>query len=78
VLAVIFEADLAVRFRVEGVVLAQPDVEAGFESTPLLPHEDRSTGHDVAVVPLDAQALRVAVAPVAGTALSLFMSHRYT
>src|ERR1051325_4053792 len=75
VLAVILEADLAVDLRVQRVILAQAHIEARLEAAPLLPHEDRTAGHEVAVVPLHTQALRVAVAPVAGTALPLFMSH---
>ena len=65
----------AVDLGEQRVVLAEPDVEAGTEPAAALAHEDRSAGHDVAVEPLDAEALRVAVAPVAGTALSFFCSH---
>ena len=50
--------------QTEAVVLAETDVEAGVEPAPLLPHEDRSAGHDIAVMTLHAQALRVAVAAV--------------
>src|SRR4029079_5874874 len=75
VLAVVFEADLAVHLRKERVVLAEPDVEPGLEASALLAHENRSASDDVAVVTLHAEALRIAVAPVAGAALTFFMSH---
>jgi hypothetical protein len=47
------------------VVFAEADVEAWREATAALPHENRSAGHDVAVVTLHTQALRIAVAAVA-------------
>ena len=62
----------AVDLGEERVVLAEPDVQARTEPAPALTHEDRSAGHDVAVEALDAEPLRVAVAPVTGTALSFF------
>ena len=65
----------AVDLREQRVVLAEPDVEAGTEPAPALAHEDRAAGDDVAVEPLHAEALRVAVAPVPGTALSFFCCH---
>ena len=57
------------------VVLAEADVQARAEAAAALAHEDRPAGHDVAVEPLDAEPLRIAVAPVARTALSFFMCH---
>jgi hypothetical protein len=65
VLAVIFEADLAIDLGEQGVVLAQADVEAWFEAAPLLTDENRSAGDEVAVVTLDAETLRIAVSTVA-------------
>jgi hypothetical protein len=64
VLAVVFEPDLAVDLGVEGVVLAEPDVETGIESPPLLPDEDGTARHEIAVVALHAETLGVAVASV--------------
>src|SRR6266511_1037292 len=58
-----------------GVVLPEPRVEARSEATATLTHDDRAARHDVPVVRYHAQALRVGVAAVAGTALSFFMSH---
>ena len=73
--AVVLELDRAVDLREQRVVLAEADVQAGTEPAAALAHEDRSAGDDVAVEPLDAEALRIAVAPVAGTALTLFCCH---
>ena len=64
-LAVIFEADLAINFREQGVVLAEPHIESRLEATTLLTNENRSARDDHAVVALDAEPLRIAVAPVA-------------
>ena len=64
VLAVVFEADLAVDLGEQRVILAQPDVEPGLEAASLLPHEDRPAGDEVAVVTLDAETLRIAVRPL--------------
>ena len=73
--AVILELDRAVHFRKERVVLAETDVQSGTEAPAALAHEDRSAGDAGTVVALDAETLRVAVAPVPGTALTFFMSH---
>ena len=62
--AVIRELDRAVDLRKQRVVLAEADVQTGTEPPAALADEDRSAGDEVAVVALDAQALRVAVAPV--------------
>ena len=66
--AVILELDRAVDLREQRVVLAEADVEAGLEPAAALADQNRSAGHQVAVVALDAQPLRVAVAAVAGAA----------
>src|SRR5689334_12858933 len=49
--------------------------QARLEAAATLTDQDRSAFYEVAVEPLDAEALRVAVASVAGTALTLFMCH---
>ena len=46
------------------VVLAKADVQPGLEAAAALADEDRPTGHDVAVVALDPEPLRVGIAPV--------------
>jgi hypothetical protein len=61
---VVFEPDTSGDFREEGVVFAQADVQAGLESASALSYEDGTACHDVAVVPLYAQPLRIAVAAV--------------
>ena len=63
--AVILELHAAVDLREQRVVLAEPDVESRPEAPSALAHQDGTAGDDVAVEPLDAQTLRVAVAPVA-------------
>src|SRR5690606_11321801 len=65
VLAVIAELHDAGDLREQRVVLTEADVQARQEPPAALPHEDRPAGHDVAVEPLDAEALRPAVAAVA-------------
>ena len=61
-------------FRKKRVVFAETDIEPGLEAASTLAHQDRPAGDDVAVVALDAETLRIAVSPVARTALSFFMS----
>ena len=61
----IFESDPPVDFGEERIVLSKTHVESGLESTAALTDENRSACHDVAVVTLDAEPLRVAVSPVA-------------
>jgi hypothetical protein len=62
---VIFKPYTSGDLREEGVVFAEAYINARREPAAALPHENRSTGHDVAVVPLHAEALRIAVASVA-------------
>jgi len=62
---VVFKSYTPGDLREERVVFAEPDVQARRESAATLPYENRSTRHDVAVMPLDAKALRIAVAAVA-------------
>src|SRR3972149_11803175 len=73
--AVIFELHAARDLREDGVVLAEASVEPRPKPPASLPDDNRTPGHHVAVVRLDAEPLRVRVAAVAGTALSLLMSH---
>src|SRR5262245_65157016 len=73
--AVVFEAHSSGDLREDGVVLAPSGIQAGPETAPALAHDDGAASDEVAVVRLDAQALRIGVAAVSGTALSFFMSH---
>jgi hypothetical protein len=61
----VLEPDLPVDFREECVIFAEPDVEAGLEAPTLLTHEDGPAGHEVAIVALHTETLRIAVAAVA-------------
>jgi len=63
--AVVFKPYTTADFREKRVVFTEADVEARRKPTAALPHENRSAGHDVAVVALHTEALRVAVAAVA-------------
>src|SRR6185436_14691914 len=73
--AVILELHAAGDLGEDRVVLPDPRVQPWAEPTPALADDDRAAGHDVAVVRLDAEPLRVRVAAVARAALSFFMSH---
>src|SRR4029079_7741708 len=73
--AAIRKLDDARDFREQRVVFATPHVQARPEAPAALPHEDRSARHEVAVEALDAEPLRVAVAAISRTALSLFVCH---
>src|SRR5512145_1852768 len=73
--AVILELHAAADLGKERVVLAEADVQARLEPPPALTHENRSAGHDVAVEPLDAQTLRIAVASVPRAPLTFFGCH---
>src|SRR5262245_13669292 len=74
--AVILEFHASRDLRVDRVVLADAGVQARPKAAAALAHDDRAARHDVAIVRFDADALRVRIAAVPGTALSLFMSHR--
>jgi hypothetical protein len=63
--AMIFKPYTSVDFREQRIVFAEADVDAWREPAAALPHENRSTRHDIAVVALHAEALRIAVAAVA-------------
>jgi hypothetical protein len=72
---VVFELHTARDLGEERIVFAETDVGARLEATPALTHENRSARNEIAVVPLDAEALRVAIAAVSGAALPLFVCH---
>src|SRR3954471_8253896 len=63
------------RAGVERVVLADPDALAGMEAGAALADDDLAACHVLAREDLDAQALGVRIAPVAGGAEPLLMSH---
>ena len=73
--AVVFEAHASGDLCEDGVVLAKARVQPGPEAAPTLANDDRATADHVSVVCLDAEPLRIRVAPVARRTLSLFMSH---
>src|SRR5262245_14397419 len=73
--AVVLELHASGDLRVDRVVFAEACVEARTESAASLADDDRPAGHEVAVVRLDADALRVGIAAVARAALSFFVSH---
>src|SRR4029077_130365 len=74
--AAIHELDGAVGEREQRVVLAAADVASCLDRRPALSDDDRSTGNDLAVEALHAEALRVRVATVPGTSARFLMSHR--
>src|SRR4029079_18017788 len=62
--------------REQGEVATHADIFAGMDAGTDLTHQDVPRLRRLAAEDLDAAALRIAVAPVARAALSLFMSHR--
>ena len=62
--AVILELDLSIDLRKQRVVFPETDIQSRPEPPAALTHENRSAGHDIAVVALDAESLRVAVTAV--------------
>jgi len=69
------EFDLA-RFESEkGIVRTDAHIEAGMNAGAALAHENASSRDHLAVKPLDAEHLRVAVAAVARRANAFFMRH---
>jgi len=62
--AVVRELDVPRDLRKQRVVFAEPHIWTRLETPTSLPHEDRSTGHQVAVKALYAQPLGVTVASV--------------
>jgi hypothetical protein len=73
--AVVLELHASSDLGKDRVVLADTRVHARAKPTSALPNDNRSAAHEVAVVRLDAEALRIRVAPVPGTTLSFFVSH---
>jgi hypothetical protein len=47
------------------VVFTETGIETGTEPASTLPHDDRAAGHEVAVVRLHAEPLRIGIAAVA-------------
>src|SRR5215203_1766153 len=70
-----FKFDQAVDQRIQRVVAADADVVARMELGATLANDDAARANGVAVVELDSQSLRLAVAAVAGATDSLFMCH---
>src|SRR6266508_6088778 len=68
-------ADGAVHQREQRMVTPDADVGSGLDRRPALPHQDRPRSHQVPVATLDAQALALAVPPVASAAHSLLVRH---
>jgi hypothetical protein len=62
--AVILERYASADFRKQRVVLPEAHVEPGPEAPTALSYENGSAGHNVAVEPLHAEPLRIAVAAV--------------
>ena len=63
--AVVFKPHTTADLCEKRIVFAEADVEAWRKPTAALPHENRSAGHDIAVVTLHTEALRIAVAAIA-------------
>jgi len=62
--AFVLELDNAWDFREQRVVFANADVQTRLELGAVLPDKDRSAGNEHTIMALDAEPLRVAVAPV--------------
>src|SRR5206468_4844202 len=74
-LVLVLELDLPVDHREQRVVRGAAHVEAGVELRSPLLHEDAPRGHEFPGEPLHAQVLRTRIAPVAGGADTLLVSH---
>src|SRR5262245_15383877 len=57
--AVVLEPDAPRNFRVDRVVFAEPGVSSRKEPAAPLPHDDRASRHQIAIVRLHAEPLRV-------------------
>ena len=64
--------------RKQREVPAHADIFSRVNAGAELPHDDISGPHGLTAKNLHSTSLPLAVAPVAGTALPLFVSHRYT
>src|SRR5512147_1826631 len=73
--AVLGELHLAGHHREEGVVLADADVLARVELRAALADDDGARVHELAAVGLDAQALALGIAAVAGRAACFLVCH---
>ena len=62
--AAVFEHDFAADLGKKRVVLATADVQAGLHASAALPHNDRAAWDNLSAECLEAQPLRVGVAPV--------------
>src|SRR5262245_6127768 len=69
------ELDPAAHLRVERMVLAHADVVAGMDLGSALPHDDAAGGDELSAVGLDAQALGLGIAAVAGAAACFLVCH---
>src|SRR5688572_22899982 len=67
--------DLARYARVQGVVAAHADVDAGVHDRAALAHQDLAGAGALAAVGLDAEPLRVGVAPVTRAAACFLVCH---
>src|SRR5262249_10855157 len=75
VLADTLEHDLPVDQREEAVVATLADAQAWHDARPVLADDDRAGADALTAERLDAQALRVRVAPVAARAPALLVRH---
>jgi len=74
-LAVRGEFNLAGFEGEESVIGTDAHIQAGMDAGAALAHENASSRNDLAIIPLDAEHLRVAVAAVARGAHAFFMRH---
>src|SRR5262245_57739879 len=70
------ELHVAVHFREQRVVRAEPDVEAGLEPRAALADQDGPARHELAGEPLNAEHLVIRIAAVSRAADTLLVSHR--
>ena len=76
VLAHPLEPDGAVRLGEQGIVGADPDVQAGVDMGAALAHQDIAREHKLPVGPLDAQAFGFGIPAVFGGSHSFFMGEQ--
>lgn len=67
--------DAAIAQGEKGVVVADSDIVAGMEARSALADQNGSRGDGLAVIPLDAETLAVAVASVLTGSLTFLMCH---
>ena len=73
--ALVVEVHDPVDLREQGIVLGAADVQSRLQRRAALPDEDRTARHELAGKTLHAEALAVAIAPVAGRTLTFFVCH---